>query len=511
MLCVLRQTDGDNRGGRRGTGRPRGLRRPGSPRTGLRRPGRAARGRVRHGRDQRSPPTRSGPRGSAPPRPWPPPPGLANLDRLVERTAGAGGHGDGRGGIGEPRSLPASLDLSAFRIVQESLTKRGQALWRGPLPCRPGVQPGQLAHRGHRPPGPGVARRGWGACRGGPHRPGPVSPSRGNVPMVAGVQIGARVPAGAGVPRRTGAGGRPGAPPRPHGAAGPDRAGHGIIGMRERVSLCGGELHAMPRPGGGFVVRARLPPQRGAAMTLRVLVVDDQAPGPRGLPRHRRGHARIHRGRRGPATGARRLSRPRRASGPMSWLMGRSDAGHGRHRGHPPDQPGRRPTSQVRVLILTTFDLDEYVFAALRAGASGFPAQEHLPRRAAERDPGSSRRETPARPQRDAPPGRGVRPATPPLTPAAPGGRASALDVITARGGARCWGLVASGLSNTEIAQRLDITPGHHEDARGAPAHQARRAGSRAPGHTGLPGGPGHPRVGDHDQAGGQQVPGARA
>lgn len=29
-------------------------------------------------------------------------------------------------------------------------------------------------------------------------------------------------------------------------------------------------------------------------------------------------------------------------------------------------------TSEVRVLVLTTFDLDEYVFEALRAGASGF-------------------------------------------------------------------------------------------------------------------------------------------
>jgi signal transduction histidine kinase len=37
------------------------------------------------------------------------------------------------------------------------------------------------------------------------------------------------------------------------------RAGHGIVGMRERVSLCGGEFSAAPRPGGGFVVRARLP------------------------------------------------------------------------------------------------------------------------------------------------------------------------------------------------------------------------------------------------------------
>ncbi len=41
----------------------------------------------------------------------------------------------------------------------------------------------------------------------------------------------------------------------------------------------------------------------------------------------------------------------------------------------------RRITSstEVRALILTTFDLDEYVFAALRAGASGFLLKDTLP------------------------------------------------------------------------------------------------------------------------------------
>jgi DNA-binding NarL/FixJ family response regulator len=35
--------------------------------------------------------------------------------------------------------------------------------------------------------------------------------------------------------------------------------------------------------------------------------------------------------------------------------------------------------AQVRVIILTTFDLDEYVFVALRAGASGFLLKDTLP------------------------------------------------------------------------------------------------------------------------------------
>jgi len=35
--------------------------------------------------------------------------------------------------------------------------------------------------------------------------------------------------------------------------------GLGLIGMRERVSVLGGRLHAGPRDGGGFLVRAELP------------------------------------------------------------------------------------------------------------------------------------------------------------------------------------------------------------------------------------------------------------
>jgi signal transduction histidine kinase len=38
-----------------------------------------------------------------------------------------------------------------------------------------------------------------------------------------------------------------------------DRAGHGLVGMRERVALYGGELTTGKGDAGGYVVRARLP------------------------------------------------------------------------------------------------------------------------------------------------------------------------------------------------------------------------------------------------------------
>ena len=56
----------------------------------------------------------------------------------------------------------------------------------------------------------------------------------------------------------------------------------------------------------------------------------------------------------------------------------------GRHRGHARRSPAR---DGPRVLILTTFDLDEYVFDALRAGASGFLLKDVGPEQLVERDP----------------------------------------------------------------------------------------------------------------------------
>jgi signal transduction histidine kinase len=53
------------------------------------------------------------------------------------------------------------------------------------------------------------------------------------------------------------------------GIAAGDGQGHGLAGMRERVALHSGTLHAGPRAGGGYEVRARLPVSAGDVAGLR--------------------------------------------------------------------------------------------------------------------------------------------------------------------------------------------------------------------------------------------------
>ena len=99
---------------------------------------------------------------------------------------------------GERRDLPAGIELSAYRIVQEALTNAlkhaGDA--RAEVSIRYGVDSLELE----------ILDDGDG-----------------------------------------------GAAPRADGG------GHGLVGMRERVTLYGGRFDASRRPGGGFAVRAKLP------------------------------------------------------------------------------------------------------------------------------------------------------------------------------------------------------------------------------------------------------------
>ena len=127
-----------------------------------------------------------------------PQPGLAQLRPLLERAREAGLavtlHESG-----EPRELPASLDLSTYRILQEALTNV----------------------RKHAPGAAAAVTLEW---------------------QPDALELTVR-DAGPG-PRRNGS--------APHD-------GHGLLGMRERVRVHGGELRTGASEAGGFEVVARLP------------------------------------------------------------------------------------------------------------------------------------------------------------------------------------------------------------------------------------------------------------
>ncbi|MFH9249404.1 sensor histidine kinase [Streptomyces lydicus] len=127
---------------------------------------------------------------------------LADIPQLAERTADAGVRVH-VAWQGERRPLPPEIELSAFRIIQESLTN--VVRHSGAATCRVAV--------GYEPEGVTIEVVDDGL----------------------------------------------GGPGRPRHSAAADGSGFGLLGMRERVTLLSGQFSAGRRPEGGFRVTARLP------------------------------------------------------------------------------------------------------------------------------------------------------------------------------------------------------------------------------------------------------------
>ncbi|WP_326688794.1 MULTISPECIES: sensor histidine kinase [unclassified Streptomyces] len=132
-----------------------------------------------------------------------PQPGVEQVADLVEQVRGAGLTVNFRI-EGTPRSLPSSVELTAYRIVQEALTNT----------------------RKH----------------GGPDVGASVLLRYGDDELSVLAEDDGR-----------------GAQRELYQDGGTDGLGHGLIGMRERVGMVGGALEAGPRPGGGFRINAALP------------------------------------------------------------------------------------------------------------------------------------------------------------------------------------------------------------------------------------------------------------
>ena len=150
-----------------------------------------------------------------------PQPGLGRVGALVDQVREAGLPVE-LVVEGDVRPLPAGVDLSAYRIVQEALTNAVKHAGPARAEVRVRYGTGHLEVQvrddgggpGRRPRPPKGATRGW-------------DPGGGGATAAA----------------DGGGGGQ----------------GHGLVGMRERVALYGGELEVGPRAEGGFAVTARLP------------------------------------------------------------------------------------------------------------------------------------------------------------------------------------------------------------------------------------------------------------
>jgi signal transduction histidine kinase len=139
-----------------------------------------------------------------------PQPGLNRLNSLVDKIAFAGLPVEVRIS-GQPRPLPPGIDVTAYRIVQEALTNA-------------------LKH-GTRAKASVTIRYADRSLRVEVLNTGP-SVLTGTAPAPAGPDA---------------------------GTGGGNGAGRGLLGLRERVALYGGDLDARRRLGGGYRVRARIP------------------------------------------------------------------------------------------------------------------------------------------------------------------------------------------------------------------------------------------------------------
>ncbi|MFS2294877.1 MAG: histidine kinase [Actinomadura sp.] len=169
-----------------------------------------------------------------------PQPRLDRLPDLIGQHRGAGGRVD-LAVQGEPRALSTTVELSAYRIVQEALTNARRHAPGAEVRVELTFLPDRLAVR--------VRDDGSPAS---PASPGhdPSAPTRVlNRDDPAGRTAILDDPAG---PAAADAGRTRLETPGPAG-------GHGLVGMRERATMLGGRFSAGPAAEGGFLVEAELP------------------------------------------------------------------------------------------------------------------------------------------------------------------------------------------------------------------------------------------------------------
>ena len=254
-------------------------------------------------------------------------------------------------------------------------------------------------------------------------------------------------------------------------------SGQGLVGLRERVGVYGGVLEAGARPDGGYRVAGATP---AAGAVIRVLLADDQSLVRAGFRMILRAEPDIEVV--GEAADGREAIDRARELRPDVVLMDIRMPGStaSRRRGNAALEPA------PRVLVLTTFDLDEYVYESLRAGASAFllkdvPEQQLLAAVRVVADGGSLFAPSVTR--------RLVEQFARPAAPAAP-----ALAELTAREQSKCSGWWRAGARMRRSPRELVVSEHTAKTHVASVAPQARPAQSRAGGRARLRDRPRTPR-----------------